>query len=54
MLENTWLRRSWSPFRTYVRRTAEVDAIRATHGLLKVLRRTTLIWQLVLYKRPVS
>jgi 2-polyprenyl-3-methyl-5-hydroxy-6-metoxy-1,4-benzoquinol methylase len=52
MLENAWLRLSRSPFRTYVHRTAEVDAILATHGLVKVLHRTTLIWQLVLYERP--
>ncbi len=54
MLENTWLRLSRSPFRTYIHRTAEVDAILATHGLVKVLHRTTLIWQLVLYERPAT
>ena len=53
-LENTWLRLSRSPFRTYVHRTAEVDAILATHGLVKVLHRTTLIWQLALYERPAA
>ena len=54
MLENTWLRLSRSPFRTYIHRTAEVDAILATHGLVKVLHRTTLIWQLVVYERPAT
>ena len=31
-LENAWLRLSRSPFRTYVHRTADVDAIVAAHG----------------------
>ena len=54
LLENTWLRLSRSPFRTYIHRTAEVDAIVASHGLVKVLHRTTLIWQLVVYERPAT
>ena len=45
-------RLSRSPFRTYIHRTAEVDAIVASHGLVKVLHRTTLVWQLALYERP--
>ena len=48
---NVGFRLSRSPFRTYVHRTAEVDAILARHGLVKVLHRATLIWQLALYER---
>lgn len=54
MLENTWLRLARSPFRTYIHRTAEIDAILATDGLVKVLHRTTLIWQLGVYERPAT
>jgi Methyltransferase domain. len=43
-----------SSFRTYIHRTAEVDAIVASHGLVKRLHRTTLIWQLALYERPAA
>jgi 2-polyprenyl-3-methyl-5-hydroxy-6-metoxy-1,4-benzoquinol methylase len=53
-LENTWLRLSRSPFRTYIHRTAEVDAILANQGLVKVVHRTTLIWQLVVYERSAA
>jgi len=53
-LENTWLRLSRSPFRAYIHRTAEVEAILATQGLAKVLHRKTLIWQLVVYERPAT
>jgi 2-polyprenyl-3-methyl-5-hydroxy-6-metoxy-1,4-benzoquinol methylase len=53
-LENLWLRLSRSPFRTYVHRTADVDAILAAHGLVKVLHRKTLIWQLALYERRAA
>jgi magnesium-protoporphyrin O-methyltransferase len=52
--ENAWLRLSRSSFRTYVHRTAEVDAILAAHGLVKRLDRRTLIWQLALYERPAA
>jgi hypothetical protein len=51
---NAQLRLSRSSFRTYVHRTAEVDAIVASQGLVKVLHRTTLIWQLALYERPAA
>ena len=53
-LENAWLRLSRSPFRTYIHPTAEVDAIVASHGLVKRVHRTTLIWQLALYERPAA
>ena len=49
---NAGFRLSRSPFRTYIHRTAEVEAILAAHGLVKVLRRTTPIWQLAIYERP--
>jgi 2-polyprenyl-3-methyl-5-hydroxy-6-metoxy-1,4-benzoquinol methylase len=51
---NADFRLSRSPFRTYIHRTAEVDAILAAHGLVKVLHRKTLIWQLALYERPAA
>ncbi len=51
MLENTWLRLSRSPFRTYVHATRDVDAIVVAHGLVKRLEQRTLIWQLALYER---
>ena len=41
-----------SPFRVYVHRTTEVEGILAAHGLVKRLKRTTLIWQLAIYERP--
>ena len=46
----SWLTRS--PFRAYVHRTAEVEAVVAAHGLVKRLHRTTLIWQLAVFERP--
>ena len=52
--ENAWFRLSRSPFRVYVHRTADVDAIVAAHGLVKRLRRTTLIWQLAIYERQAA
>jgi hypothetical protein len=51
---NAGFRLSRSTFRTYIHRTAEVDAIVASHGLVKRLHRTTLIWQLALYERPTA
>jgi SAM-dependent methyltransferase len=51
---NAGFRLSHSSFRTYIHRTAEVDAILAAHGLVKVLQRTTLVWQLALYERPAA
>ena len=51
---NAQLRLSRSPFRVYVHRAADVEAILAAHGLVKRLHRTTLIWQLVLYERPAA
>ena len=53
-LLNAQLRLSRSPFRVYVHRAADVDAILAAHGLVKRLHRTTLIWQLALYERPAG
>jgi len=49
---NVGFRLSRSPFRSYLHRTAEVDAILADHGLVRRLHRTTLIWQLAVYERP--
>ena len=51
---NVGFRLSRSPFRTYIHRTADVDAILSDHGLVKRLRRTTPIWQLVIYERPTA
>jgi len=48
----SWLTRS--PFRAYVHRTTEVEAVVATHGLVKRLHRTTLIWQLAVFERPIG
>lgn len=53
-LLNIGFRLSRSPFRTYVHRTADVDAIVTAQGLVQRLRRTTLIWQLVVYERPAA
>ena len=49
---NAGYRLSRSPFRAYVHRTADVDAILAAQGLVKRLHRTGLIWQVALYERP--
>jgi 2-polyprenyl-3-methyl-5-hydroxy-6-metoxy-1,4-benzoquinol methylase len=51
---NAGYRLSRSPFRAYVHRTAEVDAIVSAHGLVKRVHRTTLIWQLAVYERPAA
>jgi magnesium-protoporphyrin O-methyltransferase len=48
---NAGYRLGRSPFRAYVHRTADVEAIIAAHGLVKRLHRTSLIWQLALYER---
>lgn len=53
-LLNAGYRLSRSPFRTYMHRTADVDAILTAHGLVKRLQRKTLIWQLALYERPAA
>jgi magnesium-protoporphyrin O-methyltransferase len=53
-LINVQFRLTRSPFRAYLHRTAEVEAILAAHGLVKRLHRTTLIWQLSLYERPAA
>jgi len=50
-LLNLKFRLSRSAFRAYVHRTADVDAIVARHGLVKVFHRTTLIWQVALFER---
>jgi 2-polyprenyl-3-methyl-5-hydroxy-6-metoxy-1,4-benzoquinol methylase len=52
VLVNLGKRLSRSPFRTYLHRTTDVDAILAEHGLVRILHRTTLIWQLAVYERP--
>lgn len=53
-LLNAQLRISRSPFRVYLHRTAEVDAILAAHGFVKRVRQTTLVWQLAVYERPAA
>jgi len=53
-LINAWFRLTRSPFRTYIHRTAEVEAIIAAHGLVKRMHRTSLIWQLEVYERPIA
>jgi 2-polyprenyl-3-methyl-5-hydroxy-6-metoxy-1,4-benzoquinol methylase len=52
VLINVWMRLSRSPFRTYLHRTADVEAILSAQGLVRSLHRTTLIWQLAVYERP--
>ena len=51
---NLGFRLSRSRFRSYLHRTADVDAILADHGLVRILHRTTLIWQLAIYERPAA
>jgi SAM-dependent methyltransferase len=51
---NTGYRLSRSSFRAYVHRTTEVDAILLSHGLVKVLHSTTLIWQVAVYERVAA
>ena len=53
-LLNVGFRLSRSPFRSYLHRTADVDAILTGHGLVKRIHRTTLIWQLAVYERPTA
>ena len=53
-LVNVGFRLSRSPFRSYLHRTADVDAILARHGLVRSLHRTTLVWQLTVYERPAA
>ena len=53
-LLNVGFRVSRSPFRTYVHRTADVEAILAARGLVRILHRTTLVWQLAVYERPTA
>ena len=53
-LINAQFRLMRSPFRTYIHRTAEVEAILAGHGLVRRIHRTTLVWQLDIYERPVA
>ena len=53
-LLNAGFRLSRSPFRTYVHRTAEVDAILSAKGFVQRLHRSTLIWQLALWERRAS
>jgi magnesium-protoporphyrin O-methyltransferase len=54
VLLNLGLRLSRSPFRTYLHRTSDVEAIVGAHGLVRTLHRTTLIWQLAVYERPTA
>ena len=51
---NARFRLSRSPFRAYVHRTAEVEAVLAANGLVKRVQQTTLIWQLAIYERPAT
>jgi 2-polyprenyl-3-methyl-5-hydroxy-6-metoxy-1,4-benzoquinol methylase len=53
-LLNVGFRVSRSPFRSYLHRTTDVEAILAAHGLVRSLHRTTLIWQLAVYERPTA
>jgi magnesium-protoporphyrin O-methyltransferase len=53
-LVNVGFRLSRSPFRSYLHRPADVEAILADHGLVRSLHRTTLIWQLGVYERPTT
>ncbi len=54
MLENGRFRLLRSPFRTYIHRTTEVESILAAHGLVKRMHRTTTVWQLEIYERPIT
>ena len=51
---NARFRLTRSRFRTYIHRTADVEAILAGHGLVKQMQRTTLVWQLEIYERPLA
>jgi magnesium-protoporphyrin O-methyltransferase len=51
---NLQLRLSRSPFRVYIHRAAEVDAILVAQGLVKQLHRTSLVWQVAVYERPAA
>jgi magnesium-protoporphyrin O-methyltransferase len=51
-LLNVRFRLTRSSFRSYVHRTADVEAVLAASGLVKRIHRTTLIWQLAIYERP--
>jgi SAM-dependent methyltransferase len=51
---NVWMRLSRSPFRSYLHRTADVEAILSAEGLVRRLHRTSLIWQLAVYERPTA
>ena len=51
---NLQLRISGSAFRVYTHRAADVDRIVAEQGLVRRSRRTTWVWQLVVYERPAA
>jgi SAM-dependent methyltransferase len=53
-LINVKFRLSRSPFRAYVHRSADVDAILTGQGFVRRLHRMTFIWQLALYERPAG
>ena len=53
-LINLRFRMTRSPFRSYLHRTADVDAILVDHGLVRSLHRTTLLWQLAVYERQTA
>jgi magnesium-protoporphyrin O-methyltransferase len=53
-LVNMGFRLSRTSFRSYLHPTREVDAILARHGLVRILHRTTLVWQLAVYERPTA
>lgn len=50
-IENVGHRLSGSPFRAYVHRTAEVEAILVRRGFVARARSANLIWQMVVYER---
>ena len=54
MLINARFRLLRSRFRIYVHRTTDVDGVLAAHGLVKRVHRTTMIWQLEIYERPIA
>jgi 2-polyprenyl-3-methyl-5-hydroxy-6-metoxy-1,4-benzoquinol methylase len=53
-LLNARFRLSRSAFRSFVHPTSAVEVVLAGHGLVKRSERTTLIWQLAIYERPIA
>jgi len=50
-VENIGHRLSGSPFRAYVHRTADVEAILAARGFVALVKRANLVWQMAVYER---